>query len=308
MMKKTALVIMAAGIGSRFGGGIKQLEPVGPSGEIIMDYSIHDALEAGFDRIVFIIRRDLEKDFKEIIGNRIEKIAPVAYAYQEMDDLPEGFTVPEGRQKPWGTGQAVLSIRGIVEEPFVVINADDYYGKEAFVKLHDYMVNEMDEESSVYDICMGGFILSNTLSENGGVTRGVCEVGEDGILKKVTETYNITKTPDGLKASDQEGNPAQVREEQHVSMNMWGLPASFIGELEAGFPEFLSNIKAGDLKSEYLLPTIIDQMIHTGKANVKVLETRDKWFGVTYKEDKATVMEAIRGLVNEGLYKEKLFD
>lgn len=308
MMKKTALVIMAAGIGSRFGGGIKQLEPVGPSGEIIMDYSIHDALEAGFDRIVFIIRRDLEKDFKEIIGNRIEKIAPVAYAYQEMDDLPEGFTVPEGRQKPWGTGQAVLSIRGIVEEPFVVINADDYYGKEAFVKLHDYMVNEMDEESSVYDICMGGFILSNTLSENGGVTRGVCEVGEDGILKKVTETYNITKTPDGLTASDREGNPAQVREEQHVSMNMWGLPASFIGELEAGFPEFLSNIKAGDLKSEYLLPTIIDQMIHTGKANVKVLETRDKWFGVTYKEDKATVMEAIRGLVNEGLYKEKLFD
>lgn len=307
-MKKTALVIMAAGIGSRFGGGIKQLEPVGPSGEIIMDYSIHDALEAGFDRIVFIIRRDLEKDFKEIIGNRIEKIAPVAYAYQEMDDLPEGFTVPQGRKKPWGTGQAVLSIRGIVEEPFVVINADDYYGKEAFVKLHDYMVNEMDEESSVYDICMGGFILSNTLSENGGVTRGVCEVGEDGILKKVTETYNITKTPDGLKASDREGNPAQVREEQHVSMNMWGLPASFIGELEAGFPEFLSNIKAGDLKSEYLLPTIIDQMIHTGKANVKVRETRDKWFGVTYKEDKATVMEAIRGLVNEGLYKEKLFD
>lgn len=307
-MKKTALVIMAAGIGSRFGGGIKQLEPVGPSGEIIMDYSIHDALEAGFDRIVFIIRRDLEKDFKEIIGNRIEKIAPVAYAFQEMNDLPEGFTVPEGRQKPWGTGQAVLSIRGIVEEPFVVINADDYYGKEAFVKLHDYMVNEMDEDSPVYDICMGGFILSNTLSENGGVTRGVCEVGEDGILKKVTETYNITKTPDGLTASDREGNPAQVREEQHVSMNMWGLPASFIGELEAGFPEFLSNIKAGDLKSEYLLPTIIDQMIHTGKANVKVLETRDKWFGVTYKEDKATVMEAIRGLVNEGLYKEKLFD
>lgn len=307
-MKKTALVIMAAGIGSRFGGGIKQLEPVGPSGEIIMDYSIHDALEAGFDRIVFIIRRDLEKDFKEIIGNRIEKIAPVAYAYQEMEDLPEGFTVPEGRKKPWGTGQAVLSIRGIVEEPFVVINADDYYGKEAFVKLHDYMVHEMDEESSVYDICMGGFILSNTLSENGGVTRGVCEVSEDGILKKVTETYNITKTSDGLEASDRDGNPAQVREEQHVSMNMWGLPASFIRELEAGFPEFLSNIKAGDLKSEYLLPTIIDQMIHTGKARVKVLETRDKWFGVTYKEDKATVVEAIRRLIGEGLYKEKLFD
>lgn len=306
-MKKTALVIMAAGIGSRFGGGIKQLEPVGPNGEIIMDYSIHDALEAGFDRIVFILRRDLEKDFKEIIGNRIEKIAPVAYAFQEIEDLPEGFSVPEGRTKPWGTGQAVLSVKGIVNEPFVVINADDYYGKEAFVKLHDYMVNEMDEENPVYDICMGGFILSNTLSENGGVTRGVCEVGEDGILKTVTETYNITKTKDGLTATDREGNPAKVREEQHVSMNMWGLPASFIGELEKGFPAFLQNLKEGDLKSEYLLPTIIDQMIHSGKAAVKVLETRDKWFGVTYKEDKATVVEAIRGLIRDGLYEEKLF-
>lgn len=307
-MKKTALVIMAAGIGSRFGGGIKQLEPVGPNGEIIMDYSVHDALEAGFDRIIFIIRRDLEKDFKEIIGRRIEKIAPVAYAFQEMDDLPDGYTVPAGRKKPWGTGQAVLSIRNIIEEPFLVINADDYYGKEAFHKIHEYMVNEMDENRPVYDICMGGFILANTLSENGGVTRGVCEVGEDGILKKVTETYNITKTPEGLSAENKEGEPVTVRETQHVSMNMWGLPPAFIGELEKGFPEFLSSVKEGDLKSEYLLPAIIDRMIHDGRASVRVLETNDKWFGVTYKEDKAAVAESIGQLIRSGVYREKLFE
>lgn len=306
-MKKTALVIMAAGIGSRFGGGIKQLEPVGPSGEIIMDYSIHDALEAGFDKIIFIIRHDLEKDFKEIIGKRIEKIAPVIYAFQEMDDLPAGFTAPGERKKPWGTGQAVLSIRSIIDEPFLVINADDYYGKEAFKKIHEYMVNEMDEEAPVYDICMGGFILSNTLSENGGVTRGVCEVSEDEILKKVTETYNITKTADGLTAFDKEGNPVKIREGQHVSMNMWGLTPAFIKELEKGFPQFLSSLKPGDFKTEYLLPTIIDRMIHDGRARVTVLETQDKWFGVTYKEDKESVAESIQQLIKDGVYEEQLF-
>lgn len=306
-MKKTALVIMAAGIGSRFGGGIKQLEPVGPGGEIIMDYSIHDALEAGFDRIVFVIRHDLEKDFREVIGDRIEKIAPVSYAFQELDDIPSGFTVPQDRKKPWGTGQAVLSVRDIVNEPFLVINADDYYGKEVFQKIHDYMTGDMDENAPVYDICMGGFILANTLSDNGGVTRGVCEVGEDEILRAVRETYNIIKTADGLTASDKEGNPVTVREEQHVSMNMWGLTPAFIKELERGFPEFLSGLKEGDLKSEYLLPTIIDQMIKDGRARVKVLETRDHWFGVTYKEDKEGVAESIRALISQGVYPEKLF-
>lgn len=306
-MKQTALVIMAAGIGSRFGGGIKQLEPVGPSGEIIMDYSIHDALKAGFNRIIFVIRRDLEKDFKEVIGNRIEKIAPVAYAYQEMTDLPEGFEVPEGRKKPWGTGQAVLSIRNIIKEPFLVINADDYYGKEAFGKIHDYMVEQMDESAPVYDICMGGFILANTLSENGGVTRGVCEMTEGGILERVTETYNIEKTPDGMRAADKEGNPVTVREDQHVSMNMWGLTPAFVSELEKGFPEFLSGLKEGDLKSEYLLPSIIDKMIREKRAKVKVLETRDRWFGVTYKEDKEGVVESIRNLIRQGVYPEHLF-
>ena len=306
-MKKTALVIMAAGIGSRFGGGIKQLEPVGPNGEIIMDYSIHDALEAGFDKIVFIIRKDLEKDFREIIGNRIEKIAPVEYAFQELEDLPEGFSVPEGRKKPWGTGQAVLAARHVIHEPFLVINADDYYGKEGFRRIHDYMVSEMKEDGDSYDMCMAGFILSNTLSENGGVTRGVCTVNSSGYLEKVTETYNIFKGADGMHASDNDGNPVHVEAGQHVSMNMFGLPAAFIKELEAGFPEFLKQIKEGDIKAEYLLPTIIDQCIRSGKASVRILETPDKWFGVTYKEDKPAVVNSIRQLVEAGVYPEKLF-
>ena len=306
-MKETTLVIMAAGIGSRFGGGIKQLAPVGPGGEIIMDYSIHDALEAGFNKIVFIIRKDLEKDFREIIGNRIEKVADVAYAFQETDDLPDGFTKPADRTKPWGTGQAVLCVKGLVNGPFLVINADDYYGKEGFKKIHEYMVNEMKEDGDVYDICMGGFILKNTLSDNGAVTRGVCEA-ENGILKKVTETYNIRMMEDGLHASDDAGNPVKVLPEQLVSMNMWGLPVSFLNELEKGFPEFLDNLKPGDIKAEYLLQKIIDQLVHEGKAKVRVLDTPDKWFGVTYKEDKQAVVDAIRGLISAGVYKEKLFD
>ena len=307
-MKRTSLVIMAAGIGSRFGGGIKQLEPVGPNGEIIMDYSIYDALEAGFDKIVFIIRKDLEKDFKEIIGNRIEKIAPVEYAFQEMDDLPEGFSIPEGRKKPWGTGQAILSAKDVIQEPFLVINADDYYGKEGFKKLHDYMVNEMDENGDLYEMCMAGFILSNTLSENGGVTRGVCKVDAQGCLENVTETYEIYRDEEGMHAKTRAGEPVAVDADDHVSMNMFGLPASFLNELEQGFPRFLSNIKDGDLKAEYLLPTIIDQCIQEGKARVRMLETQDRWFGVTYKEDKPTVVAAIRQLIADGVYPEKLFE
>ena len=308
-MKETALVIMAAGIGSRFGGGIKQLEPVGPNGEIIMDYSIYDALKAGFDKIVFIIRKDLEKDFREIIGNRIEKVAKVEYAFQEISDLPEGFSVPEGRKKPWGTGQAVLSAKKLVNGPFLVINADDYYGKEGFQKIHDYMVEHMDEDGKVYDMCMGGFILRNTLSDNGTVTRGVCVLNEDGSLKDVTETYEIRMNEDGtMQAQDEQGSPVKVQADQHVSMNMWGLPASFMDELEKGFPEFLAGLKEGDVKAEYLLPKIIDKLVKEGRAKVAVLETRDKWFGVTYKEDKETVVSSIRSLIADGVYPERLFE
>lgn len=306
-MKDTALVIMAAGIGSRFGGGIKQLAPVGPNGEIIMDYSIHDALEAGFNKIVFIIRRDLEKDFKEIIGNRIEKLAKVAYAYQELTDLPEGFSLPAGRTKPWGTGQAVLTVKDLVKEPFVVINADDYYGKEAFRKIHDYMVETMDETKEVYDMCMAGFVLANTLSENGTVTRGVCEIKEDGTLKQVTETYGIQMKEDGLHAENDNGEAVAVRADQLVSMNMWGLPPAFLAELEKRFPEFLKTVPEGNIKAEFLLPQVIDALVQEGKGTVQVLDSQDKWFGVTYQEDKAAVVAAIQKLVADGVYQEKLF-
>ena len=306
-MKNTALVIMAAGIGSRFGGGIKQLEPMGPSGEIIMDYSIHDAMEAGFNKVIFIIRRDLEKDFKEIIGHRIEKLLPVEYAYQELEDLPAGYEVTPERTKPWGTGQAVLSVKGMVDGPFLVINADDYYGREGFRRIHEYMAEHMDSQSEIYDICMGGFVLSNTLSDNGTVTRGVCQVDEEGYLTNVTETYNIQMKEDGLHATDESGAPVTISPSQPVSMNMWGLPASFIQELEKGFPVFLDNLKEGDIKSEYLLPKIIDNLVQNKKARVTVLDTPDKWFGVTYREDKQAVADAIRGLIQSGVYKEKLF-
>ena len=306
-MKNTTLVVMAAGLGSRFGGGIKQLEPVGPNGEIIMDYSIHDALEAGFNKVVFIIRKDLEQDFKRIIGNRIEQVVEVAYAYQELQDLPEGYQVPEGRKKPWGTGHAVLSVRGIVKEPFVVINADDYYGKEAFRNIHQYMAETMDTESGVYDMCMAGLILSNTLSENGAVTRGICRLGEDGLLKQVTETYDIEQKEHGIAAKDEKGNPVSVHADQYVSMNMWGAPPAFLEELKKGFPAFLDS-QAGNLKAEYLLPGVIDELIQAGKARVQVLKTNDRWFGVTYQEDKALVVAAIRSLVEQGVYKDNLYD
>lgn len=305
----TALVIMAAGIGSRFGGGIKQLEPVGPCGEIIMDYSIHDAIEAGFNKIVFIIRKDLEKDFREVIGDRIEKICEekhvqVAYAFQELKNLPEGFTFPEGRTKPWGTGQAVLACKGIIHEPFVVINADDYYGKEAFVKLHTFMQGYTSERP--YDYCMAGFILGNTLSENGGVTRGVCHVDANGYLSDIAETSNIVKTSTGAAVNGENGlQPIDVN--SNVSMNMWGLTPQFIDILDEGFKTFLSSLKEGDLKSEYLLPTIIGELLHEGKVSVKVLETPDKWFGVTYKEDKEAVVASFKQLTEKGIYSPQLF-
>ena len=306
-MKKTALVIMAAGLGSRFGKGIKQLAKVGPSGEIIMEYSIHDALEAGFNKVVFIIRKDIEKEFKEIIGDKIEKVAEVAYVYQDLNDLPEGFTCPEDRTKPWGTGQAVLAAKKAVQEPFLVINADDYYGKEAFGKIHDYLVEEK-EAGEKMDICMAGFILENTLSDNGGVTRGVCALNPDRKLVGITETYNIQKTEEGPAAVDEEtGEKNYLDAQTLVSMNMWGFQPEFMEVLEKGFAEFLAGVQPGDIKKEYLLPGVVDQMIKEGKAEVSVLKTHDTWFGVTYQEDKEIVMKSFKELEEKGVYTNALF-
>lgn len=302
---KTALIIMAAGIGSRFGGGIKQLESVGPNGEIIMDYSIFDAIEAGFNRIVFIIRKDIEADFREVIGNRIETVCQqrgvsVAYAFQSLQDVPAGVQVPEERNKPWGTGQAVLCAKDLVDCPFAVINADDYYGKEAFVKLHDFLCNGI--QPGAY--CMAGFVLKNTLSENGGVTRGLCQVDGKGYLTNVVETRNIIKTADGAEVNGEKVDP-----DAFVSMNMWGLGQEFMETLQEGFVEFFQTAAKDDpMKAEYLLPIYIGQLLQQGKVSVRVLETRDKWFGVTYREDKAAVVESFRKLIEAGVYKPKLFD
>nr|WP_288914653.1 sugar phosphate nucleotidyltransferase [uncultured Lachnoanaerobaculum sp.] len=300
------LVVMAAGIGSRFGGGIKQLAPVGPCGEIIMDYSIYDAKEAGFNKVVFIIRHDLEKDFKEIIGDRIKKYIDVDYAFQELDDLPEGFTCPKDRTKPWGTGQALLSVKGLVNEPFIVINADDYYGKEGFKVVYDYMKNHMKENGEKIDLCMAGFVLKNTLSDNGGVTRGVCKADADNKLVDVTETFDIELKDGVLSAVDENKQKRDVDLNDIVSMNMWGLTPKFLDILEEGFPKFLKSM-TNELKSEYLLPSVIDEAIKSGKASVEVLKSHDKWFGVTYKEDKELVVNSIRALVDKGVYPEKIF-
>lgn len=304
-MSRAALVVMAAGIGSRFGGGIKQLEPVGPNGEIIMDYSIYDAMEAGFDKVVFVIRRDLEKDFKEIIGNRIAKKVKVEYAFQEIGDIPEPYrTRFSQRTKPWGTGQAILCCKEVVNEPFLVINADDYYGKEAYTEAFKELTKTDAADNGKMEISMVGFVLKNTLSENGGVTRGVCKVDENHMLTEIIETHNIVKTKDGAVVV-QDGKETPIDTESAVSMNMWGLHPDFFKILENGFAQFLAEQSEDDLKGEYLLPTIIGGLLEEGKIRVKVLTSRDKWFGVTYKEDKELVVNEVKALITAGLYPEK---
>ena len=304
----TTLLIMAAGIGSRFGTGIKQLEPVDDTGHIIMDYSIHDAIEAGFNHVVFIIRKDIEKEFKEVIGDRIAAICSahnvtVDYAFQDINDIPG--TLPEGRTKPWGTGQAVLAAKDVIKTPFIVINADDYYGKEAYVKVHDYLVQDQPEDDILH-ICMAGFRLGNTLSDNGSVTRGLCHI-TDGKLTGVTETHNIFKTADGAE-SREDGQPVEKLDlNELVSMNMWGLTPAFMDTLYNGFVEFLENVKPGDIKAEYLLPVMIDELIQKGAAQVDVLETKDTWFGVTYQEDKEVVIKAFKELTEAGVYPNGLY-
>lgn len=304
-MRKVTLVVMAAGIGSRFGSGIKQLEAVGPNGEIIMDYSIQDALEAGFNKVVFVIRKDLEKDFKEIIGRRMEKLVEVEYAYQELDDIPERFLKKtEGRKKPWGTGQAILCCKDVVNEPFLVINADDYYGKEAYREAYAYLTGRKEDDA--YEACMVGFVLKNTLSDNGGVTRGVCKVNENRMLSEIIETSNIVRTAEGAAVQTEDGLvPIDV--ESEVSMNMWGLSPKFFDVLDKGFDEFLEQLDPENLKGEYLLPTIIGDLLKEGKMKVEVRKSHDEWFGVTYKEDKPDVVASIQKLIKDGVYPEKLF-
>ena len=299
-MERTTLVIMAAGMGSRF-GGIKQIEPVGPSGEIILDYSVYDAVEAGFDKVIMIIRKDIEKEFREVVGARLEKHVEVEYVLQDIDDLPEGYQKPQGRTKPWGTGHAILACRGRIDTPFAVINADDYYGKEGFRKIHEYLLHPVKADTH-YNFCMAGFHLGNTLSENGTVTRGVCKV-EDGILVDVEETFEIARAEGVAKSKDKE-----IPLEQPVSMNMWGFTPDFIEELKLRFTDFLDGISGNEEKAEYLLPTIVDTLIKEGKATVHVLDTNDKWFGVTYKEDKEFVVKSFAALVEKGVYPESLFD
>jgi len=299
----TTLVIMAAGMGSRY-GGIKQLEPVGPSGEIIMDYSIYDAIEAGFNKVVFIIRKDLEQDFKEIIGNRIEKIIRVEYVFQELDNLPQGFAKPAERTKPWGTGQAVLICKDAVKEPFAVINADDYYGKEAFKIVYNFL-NDKSYKENQY--CMAGFILGNTLSENGAVTRGVCKANEAGILVDIVETSGIVPEGDHAAAKNNAGETITIDLQSVVSMNMWGFKPGLFGYLEQGFITFVSNLAENELKKEYLLPTVVGDLVKANKVEVSVLKSNDRWFGVTYKEDKEFVVNSFRALIDKGAYPVKLF-
>ena len=301
----TTLVIMAAGIGSRFGEGIKQLAKMGPNGEIIMDYSIYDAKETGFNKVVFIIRKDIEEEFKSVIGDRIQKHIDVEYVFQDINDVPEGFSVPEGRTKPWGTGQAVLCAKEVVKDPFVVINADDYYGKEAYKKLHDFLVSN-EKLDAKYTMGMAGFVLKNTLSENGTVTRGICK-GENGLLKTVIETKGI-KEENGKILCDDPEVEAWVKPEDLVSMNMWAAYPDFIDYLEQGFKEFLSNIDDDPMKKEYLLPIIVNGMLEEKSVQVKILETNDRWFGVTYKEDKEAVQNSFKELIEKGVYPENLWN
>ena len=290
MSFKATLVVMAAGMGSRF-GGLKQMEPVGPKGEAMLDFSAYDAKEAGFDRVVFVIKHEIEKEFKEIVGERISKILPVSYVFQELDDLPEGFTCPNERSKPWGTGQAILACRDEVKEPFAVINADDYYGKSAFKKIYD----QLKKDSEHY--CMVGFRLANTLTENGTVSRGVCTV-ENGMLEKVEER---TKIADCKYTEDDGATWIDLAQDTVVSMNLWGFTPDIFEYLEHDFIEFL-NEKLTVPKSEFYLPAVVSRLIDDGTKKVCVLVAEDKWYGVTYKEDKQAVVDALAKLIADGQY------
>lgn len=305
-MKKPILVIMAAGMGSRY-GGLKQLDPVDGQGHIIMDFSLYDAVQAGFEKVIFIIKKENEADFKEVIGNRIEGKMQVEYAFQELLDIPDGFEVPEGRVKPWGTGHAVLSGRKLVDGPFVVINADDYYGKSAFSQIYDYLTTHEDGEK--YNYVMAGYVLENTLTENGHVARGICTVDADGHLSGITERTRIEKKEGKTVYTEDDGKSwHEIPEGSIVSMNLWGFTESFMKELEIGFVPFLEKgLKENPLKCEYFLPSVVNGLVAEGKASVAVLKSYDRWYGVTYKEDKKMVSDAMEKMKREGLYPQNLW-
>ncbi len=299
-MDKT-LVLLAAGMGSRY-GGLKQLDQLGPHGETLMDYSIFDALRAGFTKIVFIIRHDIEEEFKRVIGSRYEHMADIAYAFQSLDDLPGGFSVPEGRTKPWGTGQAVYAAREIVKTPFAVINSDDFYGADGYRKLAKGL-----DSAEKNEFCMCGFFLRNTLSENGSVSRGICSLNADGTLKDVVEHTKIEKTGGKILSTLDDGSQVEFTGDEVVSMNMWGFQPSLFNELEGLFRAFLEK-HSTELKSEFYIPFVADELVKAGKAKVNVLTSGDSWFGVTYKEDKPVVQNGLRALVKAGVYPENLFE
>lgn len=301
MQNNMTLVIMAAGLGSRYKNGIKQLAKIGPSGENLMDYSINDAIEAGFNKVVFVIRHDIEKEFKEEIGNRIAKVIDVCYVYQELNDLPKPFIQGE-RKKPWGTVHAILSCKGVVNEPFCVINADDFYGKEGFKKIADFLNNNKVEN----EFCMAGYILKNTMSENGGVNRGICEIDENSYLSDVKEIKEIKKE-NNVAIGFHNDKKINIDLNSHVSMNLWGFKISVFEMFDNYFIDFLKNLSVDDLESECLIPVAIDKLIKEGKIKVKLLETDDRWFGITYQEDKEITENEIRKLIKKGFYKESLY-
>ena len=305
-MKKPVLVIMAAGMGSRY-GGLKQLDPVGNHGQLIIDYSIYDARRAGFETVVFVIKPEIEADFKAAIGDRVSKVMDVKYAYQLKEDLPEGYSVPAGRTKPWGTAHAALSVRKIVDGPFAIINADDYYGPEAFREIYSYL--SAHEDGDVYEYVMVGYLLKNTVTENGTVARGVCEETADHYLTQVTERTKIEKGEPPRFTEDDGATWTDLSGDTIVSMNMWGFTRSFLDEALARFPAFLDKTLAENPeKGEYFLPTVVSQLIDEGQARVKVLRSEDKWYGVTYREDKPAVTAAIAEKTAAGLYPDRLWE
>lgn len=305
-MKTPVLVIMAAGTGSRF-GGLKQIEPVSDKGEIILDFSLYDAVMAGFKKVVFIIKEENEAAFRELIDNKAGKYIDVEYAFQKLDDLPEGYKVPEGREKPWGTGHAVLAARKVVDGPFAVINADDYYGPGAFQTMYSFLENAEDDDK--YKYCMVGFQIENTLTENGYVSRGVCELSEENMLTDITERTKIQWQNEKIVFTEDDGATwTELPRGTFVSMNFWGFTSSMMKEMESRFPAFLDKAMVDNpMKGEYFLPGVVDQLIQEGKAEVKVLKSMDRWYGVTYKEDKESVVDALQSMKDKGEYPDVLW-